>query len=63
MTFDRRGVHAEGTDFLLSVGIDLIAHGGELAISARGIVSWIEHQENPGLLQQRLQAIGISVRG
>jgi hypothetical protein len=42
---------------MAAVILDLVAHGGELAVSAGGVVSRVEHQENSALLQQLAELI------
>jgi hypothetical protein len=61
MTFHRRGVHAERPDIVLAVGFNLVAHGGELAISAGSIVAGIKDQQDPRLGQQVVEVVGPAV--
>jgi hypothetical protein len=42
----RRGVEPEGANLDSTILIYLIAHGGELAVSAGGIVPGVKHQEH-----------------
>src|SRR6266508_706768 len=53
-----RGVHSEGFDARLLELSHLIAHGGELAVSAGGVVARIEHQRHV----RRLEHVGQRVR-
>jgi hypothetical protein len=62
VALDGRRVHAEGPDIVVSVGLDLIAHGGELAVSAGSVVPRIEHEEDPGFAEQPAELIGLPVR-
>jgi len=43
--------------------LDLVAHGGELAVSARCVVAGIEDQQDSGLPQQVGEPIGRTVGG
>jgi hypothetical protein len=40
---------------------DLVAHGGELPVSAGGVVARIEDQQGPTLREDQAEPIGLSV--
>jgi len=61
MALNRRRVDAEGPHILLSVALNLIAHGGELAVSAGGVVARIKNEENTRSLQQVTQSVALPV--
>src|SRR6266550_997165 len=62
MAFDARGVYAERLHVRGLELVDLIAHGGELAVSAGGIVARIEHQRDRPVLQEIAECVGAAVR-
>ena len=62
MPLGRGWIDAEGANIVIGVGLNLIAHGGELAVSARGVVTGIKHKQDPGLLEQLPKLIGLAVR-
>src|SRR5438309_839661 len=62
VTLHTGGVDAEGLDArFLELG-HLVAHGGELTVSARGVVAGIEHQRDLFRLQDIGQAVGLAIR-
>jgi hypothetical protein len=61
VTLGRRRVYAEGPDFIVPVQLNLVAHGGELTVSARCVVAGRKDQENPGLLQEPSELICLTV--
>jgi hypothetical protein len=61
MALNRRRVDAEGPYILLSVALNLIAHGGELAVSAGSVVAGIKDEENARSLQQVTQSVALAV--
>src|SRR5512135_355067 len=61
VTVEIGGIHAEGLDpGSLELG-HLIAHGGELAVSPRGVVSRIEHQHHVRAAEQISQTVFLPV--
>jgi len=62
MPLARGWIDAERANIVIGVGLNLIAHGGELAVSARGIVSGIKHQQDPGFLEQLPKLIRLAIR-
>lgn len=62
MALNRRRVNAERLNVLLSVALNLIAHGGELAVSARCVVAGIKNQKDARSLQQITQPVALAVR-
>src|SRR6267378_3424242 len=62
MAVDARGVYAERLHVHGLEPVDLIAHGGELAVSAGGIVARIEHQRDRPVLQEIAECVGAAVR-
>src|SRR6266540_2061165 len=61
MAVDAGGVHAQRLHLGGSEFGDLIAHGGELAVSAGGIVARIEDQRHRPVLQQVAEHVGLAV--
>src|SRR6266496_15130 len=61
MAVDAGGVHAQRLHLGGSEFGDLIAHGGELAVSAGGIVARIEDQRHRPVLQQVAERVGLAV--
>src|SRR6267378_2421672 len=61
--FHTGGVHTERLDAGRLELRHLIAHGGELTVSARGIVARIEHQGDVRGLENVGQTVGLAVRG
>src|SRR5689334_8040586 len=59
---DARGVHPERLHLCCFELGDLIAHGGELAVSAGRVVARIEHQCHRSKLQQIGQRVGLPIR-
>ena len=51
MALGRRRIDAERPNAVIGVGLDLIAHGGELAVSAGCVIAGIEDQQHPRLPQ------------
>src|SRR6266550_1762405 len=62
MALDARGVYAERLHLCRLELLDLIAHGGELAVSAGRIVARIEHQRDRPVLQEIAECVGAAVR-
>src|SRR5437667_9531633 len=63
MTVHRGGVHAEGLDpGSLELG-HLIAHGGELTVSAGSVVPGVEDQRYVRALEDIGQSVALPVRG
>src|SRR6266566_4593506 len=62
MALDTRGVYAERLHPCGLELLDLIAHGGELTVSAGGIVARIEHQRDRAVLQEIAECVGAAVR-
>jgi hypothetical protein len=58
----RGWIDAKGANIVIGVGLNLIAHGGELAVSARGVVARIKHKQDPGFLEQLPKLISLAVR-
>ena len=55
-------IDAKGPNIVIGVGLNLIAHGGELAVSAGGVVAGIKHKQDPGFLKQLPKLISLAVR-
>jgi hypothetical protein len=62
MALNRGWIHAKRTNVLLGVRLDLIAHGGELAVSAGCVVARVKNQKNPGLPEQLVKLVRLAVR-
>src|SRR6266576_1048411 len=61
VALDARGIHTERLHLgALKLG-DLIAHGGELAVSAGGVVAGIEHQRDRPVLQEIGERVAAAV--
>src|SRR5687767_6521564 len=54
-------IHAERLHVIPAKRLDLIAHGGELTVSARGVVPRIEERGDVTVREQIAQAIGCAV--
>ncbi|PYO72147.1 MAG: hypothetical protein DMD64_12250 [Gemmatimonadetes bacterium] len=63
VTLDARRIHPERLDVGSCEFGHLIAHGGELAVSAGGIVARIKHERDRALLQEIVERIRAVVRG
>src|SRR6266699_499424 len=62
VTVHPRGVHSERLHLRCFELGDLIAHGGELAVSAGRVVARIEHQRDRTMLQEIAQRLRLPVR-
>src|SRR6266487_1172953 len=62
VTVHPRGVHSERLHLRCFELGDLIAHGGELAVSAGRVVARIEHQRDRTMLQEIAQRVRLPVR-
>ncbi len=61
MGLHARRIHAKRLNPRFPILLDLIAHGGELLVSARGSVSGIEQEQHPRLPQDLAQPVTSTV--